>query len=31
MTEKYFEQQVWRRFDTVTLDTGIETTIMSLF
>jgi len=28
MTEQEFDQQVWRRFDTVTLDTGIETTIM---
>ena len=30
MTEKDFDQQVWRRFDTVTLDTGIETTIMNV-
>lgn len=30
MTEKEFDQQVWRRFDTVTLDTGIETTIMNV-
>lgn len=28
MTEREFDLQVWRRFDTVTLDTGIETTIM---
>jgi predicted RNase H-like nuclease (RuvC/YqgF family) len=30
MTEKEFDQQVWRRFDTVTLDTGMETTIMNV-
>jgi peptidoglycan hydrolase CwlO-like protein len=30
MTEKEFDMQVWRRFDTVTLDTGIETTIMNI-
>lgn len=30
MTEKEFDQQVWRRYDTVTLDTGIETTIMNV-
>lgn len=30
MTEKEFDQQVWRRHDTVTLDTGLETTIMNL-
>lgn len=28
MTDKEFDMQVWRRFDTVTLDTGIETTVM---
>jgi hypothetical protein len=30
MTEKEFDQQVWRRYDAVTLDTGIETTIMNV-
>ena len=30
MTEAEFDQQVWRRFDTVTIDTGIETTIMNV-
>lgn len=30
MTEKEFDQQVWRRFDTVTIDTGMETTIMNV-
>ncbi len=30
MTEKEFDMQVWRRYDTVTLDTGIETTIMNV-
>ena len=30
MTEKEFDQQVWRRFDVVTLDTGVETTIMNI-
>lgn len=30
MTEKEFDQQVWRRYDTVTLDTGIETTIVNV-
>jgi len=30
MTEQEFDSQVWRRFDTVTLDTGIETTIMNI-
>jgi len=28
MTEREFDMQVWRRFDIVTLDTGIETTVM---
>ena len=28
MTEQEFDQQVWRRFDVVTTDTGIETTVM---
>ena len=30
MTEQEFDQQVWRRFDNVTTDTGIETTIMNV-
>ena len=30
MTEQEFDQQVWRRFDVVTTDTGIETTIMNV-
>jgi len=30
MTESEFDQQVWRRFDTVTVDTGIETTIINV-
>lgn len=30
MTEQEFDQQVWRRFDLVTTDTGIETTIMNV-
>ena len=30
MTEREFDLQVWRRFDTVTLDTDIETTIMNV-
>ena len=30
MTEQEFDQQVWRRFDIVTTDTGIETTVMNV-
>ena len=30
MTEQEFDTQVWRRFDVVTTDTGIETTIMNV-
>lgn len=30
MTEQEFDSQVWRRFDVVTTDTGIETTIMNV-
>ena len=30
MTEQEFDQQVWRRFDLVTTDTGIETTVMNI-
>ena len=30
MTEQEFDQQVWRRFDLVTTDTGIETTVMNV-
>ena len=30
MTEQEFDQQVWRRFDIVTTDTGIETTVMNI-
>ena len=30
MTEQKFDQQVWRRFDVVTTDTGIETTVMNV-
>lgn len=30
MTEQEFDMQVWRRFDLVTTDTGIETTIMNV-
>jgi hypothetical protein len=30
MTEQEFDKQVWRRFDVVTTDTGIETTIMNV-
>ena len=30
MTEQEFDQQVWRRFDNVTTDTGIETTVMNI-
>jgi len=30
MTEQEFDRQVWRRFDVVTTDTGIETTIMNV-
>ena len=30
MTEREFDQQVWRRFDNVTTDTGIETTVMNV-
>ena len=30
MTEQEFDQQVWRRFDVVTTDTGIETTVMNV-
>ena len=29
-TEQEFDQQVWRRFDNVTTDTGIETTVMNV-
>ena len=30
MTEQEFDSQVWRRFDVVTTDTGIETTVMNI-
>lgn len=30
MTEQEFDQQVWRRFDNVATDTGIETTVMNV-
>jgi uncharacterized coiled-coil protein SlyX len=30
MTEQEFNTQVWRRFDNVTTDTGIETTVMNV-
>ena len=30
MTEQEFDTQVWRRFDMVTTDTGIETTVMNI-
>ena len=30
MTEQEFDQQVWRWFDLVTTDTGIETTVMNV-
>ena len=30
MTEQEFDQQAWRRFDNVTTDTGIETTVMNV-
>ena len=30
MTEREFDTQVWRRFDVVTTDTGIETTVMNV-
>jgi hypothetical protein len=30
MTEEEFDTQVWRRFDVVTTDTGIETTVMNV-
>lgn len=30
MTEQEFDQQVWRRFDIVTTDTDIETTVMNV-
>ena len=30
MTEHEFDSQVWRRFDVVTTDTGIETTVMNV-
>ena len=30
MTEQEFDHQVWRRFDLVTTDTGIETTVMNV-
>ena len=30
MTEQEFDQQVWRRFDNVTTETGIETTVMNV-
>ena len=30
MTEQEFDSQVWRRFDLVTTDTGIETTVMNI-
>ena len=30
MTEQEFDTQVWRRFDLVTTDTGIETTVMNI-
>lgn len=30
MTEQEFDSQVWRRFDVVITDTGIETTVMNI-
>jgi peptidoglycan hydrolase CwlO-like protein len=30
MTEQEFDSQIWRRFDLVTTDTGIETTVMNV-
>ena len=30
MTEQEFDSQVWRRFDVVTTDTGIEPTVMNI-
>ena len=30
MTEQEFDEQVWRRFDVVTTDTEIETTVMNV-
>ena len=30
MTEQEFDSQVWRRFDIVITDTGIETTVMNI-
>ena len=30
MTEQEFDSQVWQRFDLVTTDTGIETTVMNV-
>lgn len=30
MTEQEFDKQVWRRFDLVTTDTGIESTVMNV-
>ena len=30
MTEQEFDSQIWRRFDIVTTDTGIETTVMNV-
>ena len=30
MTEQEFDSQVWRRFDVVATDTGIETTVMNV-
>ena len=30
MTEQEFDSQVWRRFDVVTTDMGIETTVMNV-
>ena len=30
MTDQEFDSQVWRRFDVVTTDTGIETTVMNI-
>lgn len=30
MTEQEFDSQVWRRYDVVTTDTGIETTVMNV-
>ena len=30
MTDQEFDTQVWRRFDVVTTDTGIETTVMNV-